>query len=195
MTVTMPRPRRRGHVHLGGLKLACAVYGEGTPLLLVEGLGYATWMWFKQLPALAERYQVVVFDNRGVGGSDKPDEPYSIAGMADEARGVLDGLGLGPAHVLGVSMGGMIAQELALRHPSMVRGLVLACTTLGGAAATPMSPQTMRSIRSLRWELGIHEALLLSMQSAVSRDYFRHNRPELERIVDWCLANPTPPYA
>ena len=187
--------RRRGRVRVGGVGLAYAVYGEGVPLLLIEGLGYAAWMWFKQVPAFAERYQVVVFDNRGVGDSDKPDEPYTIPGMADDAAGLLDQLGLGPAHVLGVSMGGMIAQELALRRPELVRGLVLACTTLGGAAQVPMSLATMQAITSLRQDVPPEEALLLAMQYAVSPTYFRRAQDELRRIVAWRLEKPTPRHA
>ena len=189
------RADRRGRVRVGAIELGYAVYGRGAPLLLIEGLGYASCMWFKQLPALASRYQVVVFDNRGVGDSDKPDEPYSIAQMADEAAGVLEGLGIGPAHVLGVSMGGMIAQELALRRPELVRGLVLACTTLGGRAAVPMAPETMRSMFALRQDLPTHEALLLAMKFAVSPAYFRDAQDELRQIVAWRLEQPTPRHA
>lgn len=190
-----PTPSRRGHISVGSVRLAYAVYGAGEPLLLIEGLGYASWMWFKQLPALAERYQVVVFDNRGVGDSDKPDVPYSIRGMAVDAAGVLEGLGLGPAHVLGASMGGMIAQELALGRPELVRSLILACTTLGGSAATPMSPWTVRAMLSLRRDLPLEQALLQAMEVAVGHDYWRGAQDELRQIVAWRLESPTPRHA
>jgi pimeloyl-ACP methyl ester carboxylesterase len=92
------------------------------------GLAADSTAWMFQVPAFAEHHRTIVFDNRGVGRSAKPPGPYSIHQMADDAAGLLGVLGIERAHVVGVSMGGMIAQELALRHPARVRGLVLGCT-------------------------------------------------------------------
>ena len=118
--------------------------GEGSPLLLIQGLGYGRWGWEPIVPGLAARHRVVSFDNRGIGESDKPAGPYTAAQMAEDARQVLDDAGIDRAHVLGASLGGMIAQELAVAAPERVDRLVLCCTTPGGSATVPMPEVTMR---------------------------------------------------
>ena len=111
-----------------GVKLCWYERGEGEPLLLVMGLGADAQFWEFQIDAFAQKHRVIRFDNRGVGQSDKPPGPYTIADMAEDARAVLDGAGVRRAHVVGISMGGMIAQELVVRHPERVGALVLAAT-------------------------------------------------------------------
>ena len=113
---------------INGIDLYYEEHGHGDPLLLVMGLAADSLAWMFQLPDFSEHYRTIVFDNRGVGRSSKPAGPYTIAQMADDAAGLLDVLDIERAHVVGVSMGGMIAQELALRHPARVRALVLGCT-------------------------------------------------------------------
>jgi len=115
-------------VRVGDIEMYYEQHGSGEPLLLVMGLAADSTAWMFQVPDFAARYRTIVFDNRGVGRSSKPSGPYSIHQMADDAAGLLDALDVARAHVVGVSMGGMIAQELALRHPKRVRGLVLGCT-------------------------------------------------------------------
>jgi 3-oxoadipate enol-lactonase len=118
-------------------------HGSGAPLLLIHGLGYARWGWEPVLPRLAERLDVILFDNRGIGESDSPPGPYTAREMAEDAVQVLDEAGVERAHVVGTSLGGMVAQELALAHPERVDRLVLACTTPGGPKAHPMPQQTV----------------------------------------------------
>ncbi|MGH7354582.1 MAG: alpha/beta fold hydrolase [Candidatus Rokuibacteriota bacterium] len=115
-------------VRVGDIGLHYIEHGRGDPLLLVMGFGGDHLAWGFQVPAFAARHRVIAFDNRGVGQTDAPDAPYSTRVMADDAVGLLDALGIERAHVLGVSMGGMIAQELALNHPGRVRTLQLHCT-------------------------------------------------------------------
>jgi pimeloyl-ACP methyl ester carboxylesterase len=119
-------------------------HGDGHPLLLIQGLGYGRWGWDPVVPGLAERYRVLTFDNRGIGDSDKPEGPYTAAQMAADALQVLDEAGVETAHVVGASLGGMIAQELAVAHPERLDRLVLCCTTPGGADAVPMPQVTVR---------------------------------------------------
>jgi pimeloyl-ACP methyl ester carboxylesterase len=118
--------------------------GIGSPLLLIQGLGYGRWGWEPIVPGLAARHQVISFDNRGIGDSDKPEGPYTAAEMAADAVQVLDEAGVDRAHVLGASLGGMIAQELAAVAPARVDKLVLCCTTPGGPSTVPMPEVTMR---------------------------------------------------
>jgi 3-oxoadipate enol-lactonase len=98
------------------------------PLLLIMGWGGDHTAWALQVPAFSAEYRVIAFDNRGAGQSDAPDIPYTIAGMADDALGLLDAVGISGAHICGASMGGMIAQEIALKQPERVLTLQLHCT-------------------------------------------------------------------
>lgn len=118
--------------------------GSGAPLLLIQGLGYARWSWEPVVPALAERRRVLFFDNRGIGESDKPAGPYTARQMADDALQVLDEAGVDRADVLGASLGGMIAQELAVAAPDRVGRLVLCCTHPGVPHGLPMPEVTVR---------------------------------------------------
>lgn len=109
--------------------------GQGEPLLLIMGLGYTSVMWHRTRPLLAEYFRTIAFDNRGVGRSEVPPGPYSISIMASDAAAVLDAVGVTRAHVFGVSMGGMIAQEFALQYTARTRSLILGCTSAGGPSA------------------------------------------------------------
>ena len=113
---------------VGSVELYYEEHGTGDPLLLIMGLAADSQAWMFQIPDFAKQYRVIAFDNRGVGRSSKPAGPYTIHEMADDTLGLLDALKIDKAHVVGVSMGGMIAQELVLRNPERVRALVLACT-------------------------------------------------------------------
>ena len=113
-------------VDVNGVRLYYEEEGRGAPLLLIMGLGASLETWAAQREAFAERYRVIAFDNRGAGRSAAPPPPWTVPAMAEDTVGILDALGIARAHVVGVSMGGMIAQELAIRHPERVARLVLA---------------------------------------------------------------------
>jgi 3-oxoadipate enol-lactonase len=115
-----------------GAELYYETAGTGEPVLLIMGLGTASTGWWRTIPVVADRFRVISFDNRGAGRSDAPKGPYTLAQLADDAAAVLDAAEEESAHVYGLSLGGMIAQELALGRPSRVRRLVLGGTTPGG---------------------------------------------------------------
>jgi pimeloyl-ACP methyl ester carboxylesterase len=157
----------------GSVRLAYEVHGEGQPVLLIHGWGYGRWGWEPVVEPLAARYQVVTFDNRGVGDSDVPPGPYTAADMAEDAVAVLDAAGLRTAHVVGTSLGGMIAQEVALDFPDRVDRLVLACTTPGGPSAHPMPEQTVRLMQeaqSLEPQVALRRFVENALASAASAE-------------------------
>jgi 3-oxoadipate enol-lactonase len=120
--------------------------GDGVPLLLVHGLGYTRQGWGPQRALLARRYRVLSYDNRGIGESEVAPGPYTVAQLADDATQVLDAAGVDRAHVVGASLGGMVAQLLAAERPGRVEKLVLAGTTPGGASAFPLPEKTLALI-------------------------------------------------
>jgi pimeloyl-ACP methyl ester carboxylesterase len=173
----------------GAVRIAYDVRGGGPPLLLVQGLAYARWGWEPVVDLLAERFTVLQFDNRGVGESDVPEGPYTVADMAADAVAVLDAEGVERAHVVGASLGGMIAQELAVSRPGRVDRLVLACTTPGGSRGFPMPEVTVRLLTESLW-MPREEALRLFVENALAPESVR-TRPEIaDRIVAHRLASP-----
>jgi pimeloyl-ACP methyl ester carboxylesterase len=175
-----------------GFRMYYEEHGGGFPLLLINGLGSDHLEWLHQLPAFEARFRVVVFDNRGTGMTDVPPGPYSTAQMADDAASLLRALGIPQAHVLGVSLGGMIAQELALRHPDLVDGLVLGCTGPGGELSVRPSPEAMAVFSLARGE--DPEAELRRMLPFLYTDECIRERPEeIEGFVRRRLDYPAPP--
>jgi 3-oxoadipate enol-lactonase len=131
------------HATNGDVRIAYETRGTGRPLLLMHGLGYGRWGWEPLLEPLAEAFRVLFYDNRGIGDSDVPPGPYTARQLAEDAVAVLDAAGVEWTDVVGTSLGGMAAQELALGFPDRVDRLVLACTTPGGLSAHPMPQQTV----------------------------------------------------
>lgn len=181
-------------VQVNGVELYYEIHGSGEPLILIEGLGYATWQWFRQIDQLAASYQTIIFDNRGVGDSDKPDVPYSIDLLADDAAALLKSLGLSKVHVLGTSMGGFIAQKLALRYPELVRSLVLACTSFGGSNSVPITQEGLDGMLNVVGPT-LEDRIRQGFQAAFSRGFWSAQPELIDKLVSWRLAKPTPRYA
>jgi 3-oxoadipate enol-lactonase len=115
-----------GHVRANGQSLYFEVQGDGDPLVLIMGIGYDSSLWhLQQVASLAKSFKVVIFDNRDAGRSAPASGPYGIADMADDVAGLLDALAIERAHVLGLSMGALIAEEFAMRHSARIDRLVL----------------------------------------------------------------------
>jgi 3-oxoadipate enol-lactonase len=162
--------------------------GRGTPLLMLMGFGAAGDLWGAEfLDALAARFRLIIPDNRGTGATERGTAAYTIARLAADALGVLDREGILAAHVFGVSMGGMIAQEIAISHPARVRGLVLGCTTPGG-------PDEVLPRRSVIEDLA-HDGLLGGRLNSllVTPEFLARRTGLLTRLVMRALARPTSP--
>ncbi|MDX1657476.1 MAG: alpha/beta hydrolase [Nitriliruptorales bacterium] len=161
-------------------------------VLLIHGLGYARWGWEPVVDDLQRRLRVVLFDNRGIGESDVPEGPYTARQMAGDALAVLDDAGIDAAHVIGTSLGGMIAQELALLAPDRVDRLVLVASTPGGERAHPM-PQVTQDLIARMPEMAPEEALREAIANALT-DETVAGRPEVvERILHHRTSNPQDP--
>jgi 3-oxoadipate enol-lactonase len=152
----------------------------GEPVLLIMGLGYPSDMWWRTRPVLDGHYRTIVLDNRGSGRSDVPPGPYLIPQMAADAAAVLDAAGVEGAHVFGISMGGMIAQELALEFPERVRSLVLGCTAAGGPTALRAEPEVT--------ELLMNRGAMTPEQSALAAIPYVYDRDTARDRIEEDLA-------
>ncbi|MFA5891940.1 MAG: alpha/beta fold hydrolase [Actinomycetota bacterium] len=164
----------------GNADIAYDVTGEGEPLLMIMGFGADSRMWMLQTAVFAKRYRCITFDNRGVGGSSLPDGRVSMGMMADDAIALLDHLGIGRAHVLGISMGGAIAQHVALRAPERVRTLILAATW---CAKNPYTERIAELGRGILRTLG-REALVRSLMLWLFTPGFLINNAESADAVE-----------
>lgn len=183
---------RHGKIKANGVELYYEQAGQGPHLVLIEGLGVATWIWEKQVPAFSPHFTTLIYDNRGAGKSEKPAGPYSISMMADDLAALLDSLHIARAHVVGISMGGFIAQDFALRYPQKVNRVILAATSAGGPDHVPMAPEVLAQMFANQGEP--RELTRRKLALAYS-DSFMQKSGEIEHFIDLRLADPQPPPA
>ncbi|MFP5212138.1 MAG: alpha/beta fold hydrolase [Acidobacteriota bacterium] len=183
------------YCHCDDIDLYYETESDGEPLLLISGLGGGTWSWYGQIPYFRDRYRVVTFDNRGAGRSGMPEGPYSIKGMAADALCLLDHLKLDRVYLFALSMGGMIAQELALLAPGRIRAMALGCTDCGGPSRIPPESSVYASLMNnegLNREAVVRKNLPLFFSKP-----FLESRPDA--IDAYCSAqiqgNPQPEHA
>jgi pimeloyl-ACP methyl ester carboxylesterase len=161
------------------MKLHHVRRGAGEPLLLIQGMSGHSLHWGEPfLGGLESHFDCVAVDHRSTGESPRSDDPFTLADLADDAVAVLDELGIESAHVLGISMGGMVAQELALRHPERVRRLVLGCTYAGGEGQRLTAPEVlqrlMAGMQSGDRDVALRTAWEINVSEAFARDEERY---------------------
>ncbi len=142
------------HVTRQGIRIAYYLQGAGEPLVLIRGYGNAASMWYHQVPALSRAFQVITFDNRDTGNSDRVAEPYTISDLAGDTISLIESLALGPVHLLGLSMGGMVAMEAALTRPALVKTLILAGTACNADQGLTADPEVLGLFATLAGTFG-----------------------------------------
>jgi len=166
------------------------VNGKGIPILFLEGLGYSMWMW-KYQNFCSNEYQCIYLDNRGVGKSSPLKQPYSTELFAMDAISILDHLGIESAYILGVSMGGFIAQEIARIAPKRIKGLILVSTSCGGKKSIPMSQKVYNEMTKTLNGESLYDKLKRTMSLAFTEEFLKSKNKEFEDIIVERMKTPT----
>ena len=170
-------------LNVNGIKMYYEIHGKGDPLILIMGLRRNLEWWYCQIPSLPKHFKVIAFDNRGAGRSDKPETDYSIRLFADDTAALMEALNVESAHILGISMGGYIAQELAINYPEKVRNLILGCTSCGGERAVLMSQERIEKFTANEG-LTPEEILRKDMDIYFSDKFVKDNPDKISEFIE-----------
>jgi len=171
---------------VGDIHLYYEVHGKGEPLILIMGASGTTGWWGPLVPLLSQEFRVVIFDNRGAGNSDLPDAPFTTRTMADDTIGLMDVLGIDAAHILGFSMGGLVAQELARRHPQRLLSLIFTGTT----DASAVVPESVRAASRQAAMMPMEQILPIMISMLFSKEFIAENPAKIEEFKARALEKP-----
>ena len=182
-------------IQVNDIEIYYEIHGEGFPIVMIHGFS-ANLDWWPQslISELSKTFKVFIFDNRGAGRTDKSDMEYSIRLFADDTAGLMDALNIKKAFIIGLSMGGMIAQELTLNYPEKVEKLILCGTYCGGSKSTLPSEETMSILMRDREIISQEEAVREWIPLLFSKDFIMKNPEYIENLVKRALIAPIPPY-
>ncbi len=172
-----------------GRKVYWESHGEGDTLVMIRGFGSSADHWYAQVPAFSKFYRVIIFDNRAIARSSDPGGSFTIKDMAEDTIGLMDALDLDSAHVLGLSMGGMIAQEMAIHYPSRVKGLILAVTHCGGKQYVPPAKRVTQAFQRLVDE-GSPESRMEAFSYLFAPQILRRKQQIVQEYITVSMAHP-----
>jgi len=166
--------------NVNGTNIYYEVHGQGEPLVMIMGFGGGCRGWYFQVRTFKKHYKVIIFDNRGIGKSDKATEPYTIRTMASDTLGLMNNLGIEKAHVMGMSLGSLVAQEIAIEHAERVDKLILACASIGETEEDDMHERMVKAfkvkegpdgvdLRSVNFEEAMDTVIALSFNKRLYR--------------------------
>lgn len=192
--VRLAKLRGVPQVRAGDIDIYYEVHGSGDQTLtLIRGLGADLCSWFAQVPEFSKYFRTLVFDNRGAGRTSKPDQPYSTRQMASDVNTLLDALDIRRTALLGISMGGMIAQEFAINYSEKLSCLILGCTSVGGPQSVPIPEGMLKAI--LAGSAADEEVRKLQERSLYSDETILTNRGVITAHAEARSRFPTPPFA
>jgi len=174
---------------IGKAEIYYELVGRGNPLVMIRGLGSNADHWYEQIPALVKKYQLLIFDNRGVARSSDPGGTCTISAMAADTIALMDAVGIHQAHILGLSMGGMIAQEIAINSADRVNSLILAATHCGGDQQVRPSPEVAKLLDDMVY-VATNEAKLAAVACLFTKQTLETRSEVIQQYVQISLKFP-----